>query len=91
MLECEERVVHGHGQYRSHRRKTVYEKRLSLARDLLIEPNRSLRKKGTVTIPEDGPTTFGAPDNQLVWWLRFQADIVGWPDWMEPFVLTVRP
>jgi len=91
ILECEERVVHGHGQYRSFRRKTVFEKRFSLAEDLVIQPHRSLRKKGTVTLPEDAPTSFGAPDNQVVWWLRFQADIVGWPDWREPFLLCVRP
>ena len=91
VLECEERVVHGHGQYQSHRRKSVFEKRLSLAKDLVVEPHRSLRKKGTVTLPEDAPTSFGAPSNQVVWWLRFQADIVGWPDWKEPFLLTVRP
>lgn len=91
ILECEERVVHGHGQYRSHHRKTVFEQRCSLAEDLLIEPHRTLRKKGTITLPENAPTSFGAPDNQVVWWLRFQADIVGWPDWKEPFLLTVRP
>jgi hypothetical protein len=91
ILECEERVVHGHGQYQSHHRKVVYEKRLSLAEDLLIEPHRGLRRKGTLTLPEKGPVSFGAPHNQVVWWLRFQGDIVGWPDWKEPFLLTVRP
>jgi hypothetical protein len=91
ILECEERVVHGHGQYRSHQRKVVYEKRISLAQDLIIEPHRGLRRKGTLSLPEDGPPSFGAPDNQVVWWLRFQGDIVGWPDWKEPFLLTVRP
>ncbi len=91
ILECEERVVHGHGQYRSYHRKTVFERRLSLAKDQLIEPHRGFRKKGTLTLPEDGPTTFGAQDNLVVWWLRFQADIAGWPDWKEPFLLTVRP
>jgi len=91
ILECEERVVHGHGQYRSHRRKTVCEKRISLGEDVLIEPHRTLRKKGSIILPEDAPPSFGAPDNQVVWWLRFQADIVGWPDWNEPILLTVRP
>ena len=91
ILECEERVVQGHGQYRSHRRKVVYEKRLSLAQDLIVEAHRGLRRKGTLTLPEDGSPSFGAPDNQVVWWLRFQGDIVGWPDWKEPFLLTVRP
>jgi hypothetical protein len=91
VLECEERVVHGHGQYQSHHRRVVFEKRLSLAEDLLIEPHRGLRRKGTLTLPEDGSPSFGAPYNQVVWWLRFRGDIVGWPDWKEPFLLTVRP
>jgi hypothetical protein len=91
VLECEERVVQGHGQYRSHRRKTVFEKRLTLAKDLTIESHRGLRKKGTITIPDDAPTTFGAPDNQVVWWLHFRGDIIGWPDWKEPHLLTVKP
>ncbi len=91
ILECEERVVQGHGQYRSHHRRTVFERRILLAEDLVIEPHRGLRKKGTLTIPPDAPATFGAPDNQVVWWLRFQGDIVGWPDWNEPFLLTVSP
>jgi hypothetical protein len=91
ILECEERVVHGHGQYRSHHRKVVFERRISLAEDLLVEPHRGFRRKGVLTLPEDAPPSFGAPDNQVVWWLRFQGDIVGWPDWNEPFLLTVRP
>jgi hypothetical protein len=91
ILECEERVAQGHGQYQSHRRKVVYEKRLSLAEDVIIEPHRGFRRKGTVTLPENGSPSFGAPDNLVVWWLRFQGDIVGWPDWKEPFLLTVRP
>jgi len=91
ILECEERVVHGHGQYQSHHRKVVFEKRVSLAADLLVDPRRGLRRKGTLTLPEAGCPSFGAPCNQVVWWLRFRGDIVGWPDWKEPFLLTVRP
>jgi hypothetical protein len=91
VLECEERVVHGHGQYQSRRRKTVFERRLSLAKNLVVEPHRGLQRKGTITLPDDAPTSFGAPSNQVIWWLRFEADIVGWPDWKEPFLLTVRP
>lgn len=90
-LECEERVVHGHGQYQSHRRKVVFEKRLSLAEGVLIEPLRGFRRRGALTLPEDGPPSFSAPHNQVVWWLRFRGDIVGWPDWKEPFLLSVRP
>jgi len=91
VLECEERVVRGHGQYRSHRRKTVVSKTISLSKDHVVEPHRGLRKRGAISIPEDGPISFGAPDNQVVWWLHFRADIVGWPDWNEPHLLTVRP
>jgi hypothetical protein len=91
ILECEERVVQGHGQYQSRHRRTVYERRLLLAEDQVIEAHRGLRRKGTLTIPAEGPPSFGAPDNQVVWWLRFQGDIVGWPDWNEPFLLTVSP
>lgn len=91
VLECEERVVHGHGQYRSHRRKTIFEKRQSLAQDLMVEPHRGINRRGTISIPEDGPTSFAAPDNQVVWWLHFRGDIVGWPDWKEPHLLTVKP
>jgi hypothetical protein len=91
VLECEERVVQGHGQYRSHKRKAVYEKRVPLARNLVVEPHRGFKKKGTISVPEDGPPSFGAQDNQVVWWLHFKADIVGWPDWDEPHLLTVKP
>jgi hypothetical protein len=91
ILECEERVVHGHGQYQTTQRRTVFEKRMSLAKDHVIEPTRGLRKKGTLTLPLDASPSFGAPHNQLVWWLSFQGDIVGWPDWKEPFLLTVWP
>jgi hypothetical protein len=91
ILECEERVVQGHGQYQSHHRRTVFEQRLSLAKNLSIEPHRGLRRNGSLTLPEDAPPSFGAPFNQVVWWLRFEGDIVGWPDWKEPFLLTVWP
>ncbi len=91
ILECEERVVYGHGQYQTHHRRTVFQQRLSLAKDQVIESNRGLRKKGTLTLPLDASPSFGAPHNQLVWWIRFQGDIVGWPDWKEPFLLTVWP
>lgn len=91
ILECEERVVHGHGQYQSRHKRTVFEQRLTLAKDLVIEPQRGLMKKGTVTLPSDASPSFGAPSNQLIWWLRFRGDIAGWPDWREPVLLTVWP
>ncbi|MBT8398735.1 MAG: hypothetical protein KJN92_17295, partial [Gemmatimonadetes bacterium] len=91
ILECEERVVHGHGQYQSRHKRTVFEKRLTLAEDQTIKPHRGLKKKGTLTLPVDAAPSFGAPHNQVIWWLRFRGDIVGWPDWREPVLLTVWP
>jgi hypothetical protein len=91
ILECEERVVDGHGQYQSRHRRTVFERRMVLAKDQVIHHHRGLRKKGTVTVPLDVPPSFGAPHNQIVWWLRFRGDVVGWPDWKEPILLTVWP
>jgi hypothetical protein len=91
ILECEERVVHGHGQYQSRHKRTVFEKRVTLAKDLLIEPHRGLKRKGSITLPPDASPSFGAPYNQLIWWLRFRGDVAGWPDWREPVLLTVWP
>jgi len=91
ILECEERVVHGHGQYQSRHKRTVFEQRLVLARDMVIHPHRGFKKKGTVTLPPGASPSFGAPYNQVIWWLRFRGDIVGWPDWEEPVLLTVWP
>lgn len=91
ILECEERVTHGHGQYQTRHKRTVFEQRLVLAKDVVIDPHRGFKKKGTLTIPQDGAPSFGAPHNQLIWWLRFRGDIVGWPDWQEPVLLTVWP
>ncbi|MFC1661217.1 hypothetical protein ACFL3S_07155 [Gemmatimonadota bacterium] len=91
ILECEERVVQGHGQYQSHHRKTIYEETVVLAEPRAIGPQRGLRKTGVLRIPADAPPTFGAPSNRVVWWLRFEADLAGWPDWKEPHLLTVRP
>ena len=91
VLECEERVIQGHGQYQSRHKRTVFEQRMVLAEDTVIEPHRGFKKKGSLTIPMDASPTFGAPYNQLIWWLRFRGDIVGWPDWKEPVLLTVWP
>jgi hypothetical protein len=91
ILECEERVVHGHGQYQSRHKRTVFEQRVTLAREVIVEPYGQFKEKGAVTLPLNASPTFGAPDNQLIWWLRFQGDIVGWPDWNEPVLLTVWP
>ena len=91
ILECEERVVHGHGQYQSRHKRTVFEQRLTLAEDVVIEPHKGFNKKGSIVLPEDAAPSFGAPHNQVIWWLRFRGDIVGWPDWQEPFLLTVWP
>lgn len=91
LLECEERVIHGHGQYQSRHKRSVFEQRMTLAKDVVIEPHRGFKKNGSVTLPLSAPPTFGAPHNQLIWWLRFRGDIVGWPDWKEPVLLTVWP
>jgi len=91
ILECEERVVHGHGQYQSRHKRTVFEEHLTLAENKVIEPHKGFKKKGAVTIPKDAAPSFGAPHNQVIWWLRFRGDIVGWPDWKEPVLLTVWP
>jgi hypothetical protein len=91
ILECEERVIQGHGQYQSRHKRTVYEQRMTLAKDRVVEPHRGFKKKGAVTIPVNAAPSFGAPYNQLIWWLRFRGDIVGWPDWNEPILLTIWP
>lgn len=84
-------MIHGHGQYQSRHKRTVFEQRLALAKDVIIAPHRGFRKNGVLTVPRNAVPTFGAPYNQVIWWLRFQADIVGWPDWDEPVLLTVWP
>ena len=73
ILECEERVVHGHGQYQSRHKRTVFERQMTLAKDVVIEPHRGLKKKGTLTLPLDASPSFGAPYNQVIWWLHFQS------------------
>jgi len=91
ILECEERVIHGHGQYQSRHKRTVFEQHLTLAKDHVIEPRKGYKKKGALTLPLDAAPSFGAPHNQVIWWLHFRGDIVGWPDWKEPVLLTVWP
>jgi hypothetical protein len=91
ILECEERVIHGHGQYQSRHKRTVFEQRMTLAKDTTIEPHRGFKKKGAVTLPTNAAPSFGAPHNQVIWWLRFRGDVAGWPDWREPILLTVWP
>ena len=91
VLECEERVVHGYGQYETRHKRTVFEQRLTLAQELVIEPHRGLNRKGALTLPLDAAPSFGAPHNQVIWWLHFRGDIVGWPDWKDPVLLTVWP
>jgi hypothetical protein len=91
ILECEERVVYGYGNYQNRHKRTVFEQRMTLAKDQVIEPQKGLKKKGTLTLPSDASPSFGAPHNQVIWWLRFRGDIVGWPDWREPVLLTVWP
>jgi hypothetical protein len=91
ILECEERVIHGHGQYQSRHKRTVFVRPVTLAKDQVVDPQRGFKKKGSLTLPLDAAPTFGAPHNQVIWWLRFRGDIVGWPDWNEPILLTVWP
>ena len=54
---------------------TGHEQRITLAKDLVIEPRRGLMRKGSVTLPSDASPTFGAPSNQVIWWLRFRGDM----------------
>jgi len=91
ILECEERVVHGHGQYQSRHKRTVFEQHMTLAKGHVVEPHKGFKKKGSLTLPLDAAPSFGAPHNQVIWWLHFRGDIVGWPDWREPILLTVWP
>ena len=91
ILECEERATKGSGRYATHRKKTVHEELVLLASSQSINLARGLQKGGIFEIPEDVPCTFAAPDNQVVWWLRIEADVASWPDWKEIHLLTVRP
>ena len=91
ILECEERATKGGGQYATHHRETVHEELVLLASSQSINLARGLQKSGIFEIPEDAPCTFAAPDNQVVWWLRIEADVASWPDWKEIHLLTVRP
>jgi hypothetical protein len=91
ILECEERATKGSGQYATHLRETVHEESVLLASDHSITLARGLRKGGAFQIPMDAPCTFAAPSNQVIWWLRIEADVASWPDWKEIHLLTVRP
>ena len=91
ILECEERATKGGGQNATHHRETVHEELLLLASSQSINLARGLQKGGIFEIPIDAPCTFAAPSNQVIWWLRIEADVASWPDWKEINLLTVRP
>ena len=91
ILECEERTIKSSGQYATHHKETVHEDLVLLASNRSINLARGLQKGGIFQIPADAPCTFADPYNQVIWWLRIEADVASWPDWKEIHLLTVRP
>lgn len=45
----------------------------------------------SVVLPAEGPPSFEAKHNQVLWTVRVRAEIAGWPDYDEGFVFRALP
>jgi hypothetical protein len=90
-LKAEERVVSGAGGLKNTHTHKIYEAVFEQSNQDVIPFGNTTEIKIPVPIPPQAPSTFRAPDNALIWSIRVQIDIPGWPDWVQEFPITVIP
>ncbi len=90
-LKGEERVVSGSGGIRNTHAHTIYEAAVEQLNQNVVSAGDKTEIKLPLQIPPNAPSTFYAPDNDLLWSIRVQIDIPDWPDWVQEFPITVMP
>jgi hypothetical protein len=91
ILSCSEVVVSGSGTNRTTHRKELHrqEKNLVSGRDL--RRGMPFDQDTTFSLPQRGPLSFAASDNDLIWQVRCEIDIDKWPDWTKELPFVVWP
>jgi len=84
-------VVRGSGTNKHTYRHTVYESRITLCEERVVERGTPVSLEGELALPDDAAPSFRAPDNELRWSVTFEIDVVGWPDWSREWLLEVQP
>ena len=64
---------------------------LELSKRRRVSAGETVALEGSITVPEDAPPSFEAPDNKVRWTVTTELDIEGWPDLEDEQVLTVFP
>jgi hypothetical protein len=90
-LRGQEVVVSGSGSNATTHKHDLHQRTIELSPGgLELEAGASRAFAGEAAIPLGAAPSFDVRDNAVRWWLVVRADIEGWPDWVEEYVLTVR-
>lgn len=90
-LLCQEIAVSGSGTRKTTHSHTVSSQVLELSKRRRVSAGETVALAGSITVPEDAPPSFEAPDNKVRWTVTTELDIEGWPDLEDEQVLTVFP
>jgi hypothetical protein len=80
-----------HGEDSHTRRSVVSERSVVLAPGRRLLAGEPVALEATLEIPAQGPSTFMAAHNSLLWMLNVCAKLGRWPDWRHEVPVTVRP
>jgi len=89
-LKCEERATYTVGTDTKMETNVVYQQELFEEGMVVVARGKPWSQRVRVTMP-NGPCSFNATKNEVVWVITLDADIASWPDYKESFEFRVVP
>lgn len=92
LVATEHSVIRGTGDESDvHRQQVVCRSSAPLGVGRTISAGEPALLDATLTLPEDAPHSFWGGNNKLLWAVRVELKLRGWPDWSQEIPLIVRP
>ena len=92
LVATEHSIIRGTGDESNVRRQQVVcQASVPLGAEQTVSAGQTASLDATLTVPQEAPHSFWGGDNKLLWTVRAELKLRGWPDWSQEIPVTIRP
>jgi len=92
LVATEHSIIRGTGdESDTDRQQVVCRASVPLGVEQTVSAGQTASLDATLTVPQEAPHSFWGGDNKLLWAVRAEVKLRGWPDWSQEIPLIVRP
>ena len=92
LVATEHSIIRGTGdESDTHRQQVVSKTSVPLGAEQTVSAGQTASLDTTLTVPQETPHSFWGGDNKLLWTVRAELKLRGWPDWSQEIPVTIRP